>query len=62
MKSLGASYKTGNIWGLLNTSRPVAYFQHDRPTRATFLTYAPELLCETRDFKTQRRDGNENVA
>ena len=49
MESLGAGYKTGNklflvLWGPLNTSRPVACFQHEIPTGAIFLTYAPRLF------------------
>ena len=36
LESLGAGYKTGNKlflvpWGPLNTSRPIACFQHELP-------------------------------
>ena len=49
LESLGAGYKAGNklflvLWGPLNTSRPVACFQHEISTGAKFLTYAPRLL------------------
>ena len=48
LENLGAGYKTGNklflvLWGPLNTSRTVACFQHEIPTGAIFLTYAPRL-------------------
>ena len=51
-KSLGAGYKTGNktflvIWGPLNTSRPVACFQHETPTGVQML---PDYYTIGQDF------------
>ena len=59
LKSLGAGYKTGNktffvIWGPLNTSRPVACFQHEIPTGVQMLPdyYTIGLFWRVRFFST----------
>ena len=70
LESLGAGYKTGNklflvLWGPLNTSRPVACFQHEIPTGAIFLTYAPRLwvwITLMMESKADSESGNKELS